>query len=102
NENDESIISSSKLLTIRNETKDDYLERISKKGIITSFCWDEFEIIERLHMGCSGEVLKAKWKTKNIIIVLKTVADLDEADSDNQKFIKNNQEFKDNQEFSKE
>ncbi|CAG8718649.1 9754_t:CDS:2 [Cetraspora pellucida] len=92
NENDESAISSSKFLTIRNETKDDYLERISKKGLINSFSWDEFDIIEHLRTGCSGEVLKAKWKTRDIVIVLKTVADSEE----------NNQEFKDNQEFTKE
>ncbi|KAF0442319.1 kinase-like protein [Gigaspora margarita] len=102
NEIGELKINSSKYLSIRNESQEAYLERICKRGIINNFCWDEFEIIERLHIGCSGDVLKAKWKKCDIIIVLKTVAYLEEADSDDQKFIENNQEFTYNQEFSKE
>ncbi|CAG8733657.1 3252_t:CDS:2 [Cetraspora pellucida] len=52
-----------------------------------------YQDVKHLHRGFSSEVIKANWKAENIVVVLKTVVDLDETDSDNQKSIKNNQEF---------
>ncbi|KAF0488390.1 kinase-like domain-containing protein [Gigaspora margarita] len=76
------------LKVLNNETKESYLARISKEGIISSFNWDEFEDSLYLSTGTSGEVLKAKWKERNKDIVLKRVASLDVTESDNQEFIK--------------
>ncbi|CAG8478603.1 147_t:CDS:2, partial [Cetraspora pellucida] len=81
----------SKLLTVlKNETNVEYLERISNHGLVDNIGWNEFEDIQHLCAGTSGEVKRAEWKVRNIKVVLKKVAIaiMDATESDNQEFIK--------------
>ncbi|CAG8697287.1 4084_t:CDS:2 [Cetraspora pellucida] len=86
-ENDED----SELLTVlENETNLEYLKRISEHGLVDNLDWNEFEDIQHLCAGTSGEVKRAKWKVRNIEVVLKKVAIaiMNATESDNQEFIK--------------
>ncbi|CAG8607723.1 23142_t:CDS:10 [Gigaspora margarita] len=82
-------LNNSKYLTVHNnETKEAYIDRNFKAGIINKICWNEIEDREYVDCGGAGIILKAKWREKNTVIVLKQVADWDFTRSDNQEFIK--------------
>ncbi|CAG8698331.1 18682_t:CDS:2, partial [Racocetra fulgida] len=82
-------IDKSKYLTFhKNETNEEYFTRICEKGIITKLDWNEFEIIQEPGIGCPGLIMKAKWKVRNIEIVLKKIICFDGTESDNQAFSK--------------
>ncbi|CAG8738510.1 32513_t:CDS:2 [Gigaspora margarita] len=71
-----------------NETKEEYIERISKNKIINFIHWDKFENVEFLAYGGAAIIKKAEWIEKNVTVVLKAMAVIDNTDSDNDEFIK--------------